>query len=72
MPEGEELNHRSGGYIQIEVPPYEIDFGNDIDVEEEYRGDWEQMNLFALNAKNTVARFSAPTRWPTTRPRATS
>ncbi len=54
MPEGEELNHRSGGYIQIEVPAYEIDFSKDIDVEEEYRGDWEQMNLFALGAKNTV------------------
>ena len=54
MPEGEELNHRSGGYIQIEVPPYEIDFGQDIDVEDEYRGDWEQMNLFALSAKNTA------------------
>ena len=54
MPEGEELNHRSGGYIQIEVPPYEIDFGQDIDVEDEYRGDWEQMNLFALSAMNTA------------------
>ena len=54
MPEGEELNHRSGGYIQIEVPPYEIDFGKDIDVEDEYRGDWESMKLFALNAKNSA------------------
>jgi Na+-transporting NADH:ubiquinone oxidoreductase subunit F len=52
LPEGENLNHRSGGYIQIEVPQYEIDFGNDIQVEDEYRGDWEQMNLFALKAKN--------------------
>lgn len=54
MPEGEELNHKSGGYIQIEVPPYEIDFGNDIEVEEEYREDWERMNLFALGAKNAL------------------
>ena len=54
MPEGEELNHRSGGYIQIEVPPYEIDFSRDIEIEEEFRGDWEHMNLFALNAKNTM------------------
>ena len=54
MPEGEELNHKSGGYIQIEVPPYEIDFGKDIEVEEEYREDWERMNLFALGAKNTL------------------
>ncbi len=54
MPEGEELNHKSGGYIQIEVPPYEIDFGKDIEVEEEYREDWERMNLFALGAKNAL------------------
>ena len=54
MPEGEELNHKSGGYIQIEVPPYEIDFANDIEVEQEYREDWEKMNLFALGAKNTL------------------
>ena len=55
MPEGEELNHKSGGYIQIEVPPYEIDFGKDIEVEEEYREDWERMNLFALGAKNALS-----------------
>ena len=54
MPEGEELNHKSGGYIQIEVPPYEIDFGKDLEVEEEYREDWERMNLFALGAKNAL------------------
>lgn len=54
MPEGEELNHRSGGYVQIEVPPYEIDFGKDIEVEKEYREDWERMNLFALGAKNAL------------------
>ena len=54
MPEGEELNHKSGGYIQIEVPPYEIDFAKDIEVEREYREDWEKMNLFALGAKNTL------------------
>lgn len=54
MPEGEELNHKSGGYIQIEVPPYEIDFGKDIEVEDEYREDWERMNLFALGAKNAL------------------
>lgn len=54
MPEGEELNHRSGGYVQIEVPPYDIDFGKDIEVEKEYREDWERMNLFALGAKNAL------------------
>jgi Na+-transporting NADH:ubiquinone oxidoreductase subunit F len=53
MPEGEDLSHRSGGYVQIEVPPYEIDFSQDIDIEEEYLEDWEKMKVFALSAKNT-------------------
>jgi Na+-transporting NADH:ubiquinone oxidoreductase subunit F len=53
MPDGEELNHRSGGYVQIEVPPYEIDFSKDLEIEEEFLEDWQRMNLFALSAKNT-------------------
>jgi Na+-transporting NADH:ubiquinone oxidoreductase subunit F len=53
MPEGEDLSHRSGGYVQIEVPPYEIDFSKDLEIEEEFLEDWQRMNLFALSAKNT-------------------
>jgi len=37
LPEGENLDFRSGGYIQIDVPPCEVDFSKDIEVEEEYR-----------------------------------
>ncbi len=54
MPEGEELNHKSGGYVQIEVPPYEIDFAKDIEIEEEFLEDWQRMKLFSLSAKNTM------------------
>ena len=42
LPEGENLTFKSGEYIQIDVPTYEIDFGKDIDVEEEYRPDWDK------------------------------
>ncbi|MDP7396496.1 MAG: NADH:ubiquinone reductase (Na(+)-transporting) subunit F [Lentisphaeria bacterium] len=57
LPEGENLDFESGGYIQIEVPKYEIDYSN-FDVEEEYRGDWDRFNLWDLKAKNneTVIR----------------
>ena len=53
LPEGENLNHQSGGYIQIQVPPYEADFRQDIDVEDEYRGDWDTMKAFDFKAKNS-------------------
>jgi Na+-transporting NADH:ubiquinone oxidoreductase subunit F len=57
LPEGENLPFESGGYIQIEVPKYEIDYSN-FDIEEEYRGDWDRFNLWNLKANNneTVIR----------------
>jgi len=57
LPEGENLDFESGGYIQIEVPKYEIDYSS-FDVEEEYRGDWDRFDLWDLKAKNgeTVVR----------------
>jgi Na+-transporting NADH:ubiquinone oxidoreductase subunit F len=27
LPEGEDLNFRSGDYIQIDVPKYDVEFG---------------------------------------------
>ena len=41
LPEGENVDFRAGGYIQIECPPYKLDF-KDFDVEEEYREDWDK------------------------------
>ena len=52
LPEGEDVNFRAGGYVQLEAPPYEINF-SDFDIPEEYRGDWERFNFFDLKAKNT-------------------
>ena len=36
---------RAGGYIQIEAPPHVVDY-KDIDVEEEYRADWDRFDLW--------------------------
>ncbi|NRA64734.1 MAG: NADH:ubiquinone reductase (Na(+)-transporting) subunit F [Pseudobacteriovorax sp.] len=55
LPEGENVNFRAGGYIQIEAPAYEADF-KDFDIEEQYRGDWEKFNVFKYKAS-----FSDPT-----------
>ena len=57
LPEGENLNFESGGYIQIEVPPFEADFKN-FDVEDEYLEEWTQLGVLDLHTRNTetVAR----------------
>jgi Na+-transporting NADH:ubiquinone oxidoreductase subunit F len=49
LPAGEKLAFRAGGYIQIECPPHEVDFRN-IEVEEQYRGDWDRFRLWELRS----------------------
>jgi Na+-transporting NADH:ubiquinone oxidoreductase subunit F len=60
LPEGESVDFRAGGYVQLECPPYEINF-SDFDIEEEYRGDWERFgffNLKAVNKEDTIRAYS--------------
>jgi Na+-transporting NADH:ubiquinone oxidoreductase subunit F len=59
LPEGEHLDFRSGGYIQIDVPKCEVDFSKDIFVEEEYRGDWDKFKMWNLKMKNSEPIFRA-------------
>jgi len=59
LPEGENLNFRAGGYIQIDVPKYEVDFAKDIDIENEYRGDWDKMDIWKLKTVNREETFRA-------------
>lgn len=45
LPEGEDVNFRAGGYIQIEAPPHVADYKN-FKIEEEYRDVWDQFNVW--------------------------
>lgn len=58
LPEGEHLNFRAGGYIQIDIPKYEMEYKN-IDVEPEYREDWDKMKIWDLKSKNEEETFRA-------------
>lgn len=58
LPEGETLNFKSGGYIQIDVPACDIDY-NTIEVEDEYKADWEYMRMFDLKMNNPSPVFRA-------------
>ncbi len=59
LPEGEQLNFKSGGYIQIDVPKINVDYSKDIFVEEEYKDEWNQLKLWDLKMKNPDPTYRA-------------
>ena len=58
LPEGEILDFKSGGYIQIDVPKLDVDF-KDMIIEDEYRGEWEHFKMFDLKMKNSEPTYRA-------------
>ncbi|MBQ2132516.1 MAG: NADH:ubiquinone reductase (Na(+)-transporting) subunit F [Bacteroidales bacterium] len=58
IPDGETLNYRSGGYIQVDVPAMTVDYRN-IDVDEQFREDWEKMGVFNLKMVNPTPTLRA-------------
>mgnify|MGYP002639370494 FL=1 len=58
LPEGEHLEFKSGGYVQIDVPKCSVDY-KDIEVEEEYRNDWDKYKMWDLKMKNSEPIFRA-------------
>lgn len=58
LPEGETMDFRSGGYIQIDVPKCNVDY-SDIKVDDEYKGDWDKFRMWDLKMKNPEPVFRA-------------
>jgi len=58
LPEGENVNFRAGGYVQLECPPHHVKY-SDFDIEDEYRGDWERFGFFNLESKVTETTIRA-------------
>jgi Na+-transporting NADH:ubiquinone oxidoreductase subunit F len=44
LPEGEHVDFRAGGYIQIEAPPHVVQY-KEFDIEEEYSPDWDRWDM---------------------------
>ncbi len=68
LPEGENLDFESGGYIQIDVPKVEVDFKNfDITPHPAHHGDkpdkfkpaWDKFQMWDLKMKNDEEQFRA-------------
>ena len=58
LPEGENLDFQSGGYIQIDIPKYEVDFNN-FDIHKEYHEDWDKFKIWDFKMKNEEEIFRA-------------
>lgn len=65
LPEGENVDFRAGGYIQIECPPYDISFA-DFEVEERFRDAWDHFKLWDIKAssKAEVVRAYSMANYP--------
>jgi len=65
LPEGEAVPFRAGGYIQIECPPHVANY-KDFAIEEEYRDEWDQYNLwqFKSEVKEGVTRAYSMANYP--------
>lgn len=59
LPDGEMLDFQSGGYVQIDVPKIEVDYKNDIDLEKEFRDEWDYYGMWNLKMKNHEDTFRA-------------
>lgn len=60
IPDGESVDFRAGGYVQLEVPAHEVDYKN-FEIEERFRDDWEKFGLFNLKSsvdQTTVRAYS--------------
>ena len=65
LPDGEELEFRAGGYIQIECPPHNLKY-SDFDIEEKFRDDWDRYKLwrYESHVKETVSRAYSMASFP--------
>jgi Na+-transporting NADH:ubiquinone oxidoreductase subunit F len=65
LPEGEELDFKAGGYIQIECPPHDLSY-KDFDIDEQFRDEWDRYKLwrYESHVKNTESRAYSMASFP--------
>jgi len=65
LPAGENVDFKSGGYIQIEAPPHDLKY-SDFDIEERFREDWDKYHLWDIEShvEETVIRAYSMANYP--------
>ncbi|MEY3018463.1 MAG: hypothetical protein RL336_1598 [Pseudomonadota bacterium] len=60
LPEGENVDFRAGGYVQLECPPHAVNYA-DFDIGDEYKGDWERFGFLGCKSscdETTIRAYS--------------
>jgi len=65
LPPGEHVPFAAGGYVVVEAPPHTAAY-KDFDVAEEYRGDWDEFDMwrFVSEVKQPVTRAYSMANYP--------
>lgn len=65
LPAGENVAFRAGGYIQIEAPPYQVDY-RDFDIDERFCDEWDHYNLWRYRSvvKDPITRAYSMANYP--------
>ncbi len=65
LPEGENVDFRAGGYVQLEVPPHEVHY-KDFVIGEEYHPDWDKFDIWKYVSKvdETITRAYSMANYP--------
>jgi Na+-transporting NADH:ubiquinone oxidoreductase subunit F len=65
LPEGESVDFRAGGYVQLECPPHNVNFDN-FEIGEEYKDDWERFGFFKYGSasEDTTIRAYSMANYP--------
>jgi Na+-transporting NADH:ubiquinone oxidoreductase subunit F len=50
LPEGAAVAFRAGGYVQLEIPAYDMNY-REIDVDPEYHEDWDRFDIWKYRSK---------------------
>ncbi len=65
LPDGDKIDFRAGGFIQIECPPHHVNY-KDFIIEDEFREDWDKFDLwrFESDVKQPVVRAYSMANYP--------
>jgi len=58
LPAGENLDFKAGGYIQIDIPKYQLGY-KEFEIDTDYRGDWDKFNMWKYQAINDEPIYRA-------------
>ncbi len=58
LPEGEVMEFRAGAFVQVTCPPHQVEFAR-LDIDPEFRSEWEKFGLRRLRSRCTVSATRA-------------